>query len=272
MPHANNRAAARPRASFQISGGSSILFRHPFLSGQISGASPVDEIDVTKALRLNDTFLNAAPLINSSVIEQLVDGSTITITNHSSAGKMTLQALETTGFVGTGDFIAALHLIRASKDDIGGTITVIRWFSGHKRIRVYYGVGIENVPDELIAGNSAVPYPVVLTYGGWFEGAGSEAISAKTIWAVGNKYGLKGIYAPYAVQKAEGAENGGAAKGYFDGNAAASVIGGEGGGAAVDSGDVVDSIVKAATTYPSVTPDSSTPNPTWPSGDNPASS
>jgi hypothetical protein len=272
MPHANNRAAARPQASFRVAGGLSVLFRHPFLSGQISGASPVDEIDITKALRLNDTFLNAVPLINSSVTELLVDGSTITITNHASAGRMTLQVLETTGFVGTGDFIAALHLIRASKDSIGGTLTVIRWFNGRKRIRVYTGVSAESVPDEIIAGNALAPYPVVLTYGAWFEGAGAESLGTRTIWAVGNKYGLKGVYKPYAVQKAEGNEDGGTAKDYFDGSPAASAIGGEGGGEAVDNGDVVDSIVATNATHPSVTPDADDPNPTWPAADAPEES
>jgi hypothetical protein len=242
----------------------SVLFRHPFLSGQISGASPIDEIDITKSLRLSDTFLNAVPLINSSVIEPLADGSTVTITNHLSAGRMTLQVVETTGFVGTGDFIAALHLIRAAKDDIGGTLTVVRRFSGHKRIRVYTGIGIENVADEIIAGNAVVPYQVVLTYGAWFEGAGSSGLTTRTIWAVGNKVGLKGVYAPYALQKAEGSESGGAAKEYFDGTAASTAQGGEGGAAAPDTGDVVDSVVNAENTYTSVTADATTPNPTWP--------
>jgi hypothetical protein len=242
----------------------SVLFRHPFLSGQISGASPIDEIDITKALRLNDTFLNAVPLINSSVVEPLVDGSTITITNHLSAGRMTLQVIETTGFVGTGDFIAALHLIRAAKDDIGGTLTVVRRFNGRKRIRVYTGIGIENVADEIIAGNAVVPYQVVLTYGAWFEGVGSEDLTARTVWAVDNKYGLKGMYKPYALQKAEGNETGGTAVDYFSGNAAASPAGGEGGNTAADTGDVVDSIVAADQTHPSVTADATTPNPTWP--------
>jgi hypothetical protein len=185
---------------------------------------------------------------------------------------MTLQVLETTGFVGTGDFIAALHLIRASKDDIGGTLTVIRRFNGRKRVRVYTGVSAESVPDEIVAGNALAPYTVVLTYGAWFEGAGAENMATRTVWAVGNKYGLKGVYKPYAVQKAEGNEDGGTAAEYFDGSAAASVIGGEGGGEAADSGDVVDSIVAADATHPSVTPDTDNPNPTWPSADAPEGS
>jgi hypothetical protein len=267
--YGNNRAAARPRASFQTAGGSIILYRHPILSGQISGASPIDEIDVTKSLRLNDTFFNATPLQDSAIIEPLVDGSTITITNHITAGRANISVLETTGFVGTGDFVAALHLVKVSKDSEAGTLTVIRWFNGRKRIRVYYGVGVQNVPDEIIAGNALAPYPVVLSYGGWFEGAAGLDLNTKTIWAVGNKYGLKGVYKPYSVQLAEGTENGGAAKEYFSGTPASSLIGGEGGANAVDTGDVVRGIVAAGAEHTSMTPDADDPNPTWAPGTEP---
>jgi hypothetical protein len=269
MAYGNNRAAARPGVSFVAAGGMSILYRHPILSGQISGSRIIDEIDVTKALRLNDTFFNAVPLQDSAVPEPLVDGSVLMITNHVMAGRATMQVLETTGHVGTGDFIAALHIVKASRDTEGGTLTTIRWFNGRKRIRVYYGVGVQNVPDEIIAGNAAVPYPVTLVYGGWFEGSGGIEMSTKTIWAVGNKYGLKGIYMPYAVQKAEGTENGGTAKAYFEGGPASSLIGGEGGSEAVDTGDIVTGVVAEDAEHTSVIPDANDSRPTWPAGSEP---
>jgi hypothetical protein len=250
----------------------SVRYRHPILSGQISGALPIDEIDVTTSLRLNEQFFNAVPLQDSAVMEPLLGGGTITVTNHILAGRATIMAVETTGFVGTGDFIAALHLVKVSRDAEGGTLTVTRWFNGRKRIRVYYGVGVQNVPDEVIAGASIAPYTVILTYAGWFEGAGSMDLSAKTIWAVGNKYGLKGVYKPYAVQMSEGTETGGVAKGYFNGDPASSVIGGEGGAEAVDTGDVVTDAVSSSAEHTSVIPDGDNPNPTWTAGTEPADS
>jgi hypothetical protein len=202
MAHANNRAAPKPRASFQVAGGTTILFRHPFLSGQISEASPVDQIDISKCLRLNDTFMDAVPLQDNSSQEILVDGSTITITNHLMNGRMTLQALPTTGIVGTGDFIAALHLIAASKDDVGGTMTVIQRIMGMRRVTIFWGVSVQNVPHLRIAGNSVVPYTIQLLYSGWIQGvSASEETTAKTIWAVGNKMGVHAKYAPYAIQR-----------------------------------------------------------------------
>jgi hypothetical protein len=186
-----------PRASFQEAGGTTFLYRHPFLTGALSRSSAVDELDVSRSLQLNANFFQANPAQDSSVQERLVDGSTITITNHSLAGVMTLQALSTTGFVGTGDFIACAHIIIASGDNVGGTLTVIRSFNGKKRIRLYYGVSFKNVPHELIAGNAVVPYPVTMEYSGWIETLGAASSARKTIWAVGNKYGLDAVFAPY---------------------------------------------------------------------------
>jgi hypothetical protein len=204
MAYGNNRAAARPRATFGTAGGAIVLYRHPFLSGQISGASPVDEIDVSRALRLNDTYLDAEPAQDSAFQEPLVDGSVMTITNHLLAGSMSLQVVRTTGLVGTGDLIAAAHLVIASKDSLGGTLTVVEDIDGKRLVTLFFGVAWKNVPHMKKAGNAVVPYPVVMLYTGWIQGvSGNSAINARTIWAVGNKYSLKGVYKPYAIQQAE---------------------------------------------------------------------
>jgi hypothetical protein len=204
MAFANNRAAVHPRSSFQTAGGTILKFRHPFLAGQISGVAVIDEIDVSRAVKLNDTFLDAMPSHDSSLQEVLVDGSVLTITNHLMAGKMTIPVVRTTGLVGTGDFIAAAHLVIASKDDIGGTFTQIETIQGKRIITIFYGVSFSNVPHMKKAGNAVVTYPVVMLYAGWVQGvSGDSAFSEKTIWGVGNKYGLKKVYAPYSIQAAE---------------------------------------------------------------------
>jgi hypothetical protein len=204
MAYGNNRAAARPRATFGTAGGAIVKYRHPILSGQISGASPVDEIDISRALRLNETYLDAQPAQDNAFQEPLVDGSVMTITNHLLAGVMTLQVVRTTGLVGTGDLIAAAHLVIVSKDSLGGTLTVIEDIDGKRLVTLFYGFSWKNVPHLKKAGNSVVVYPVVGLYAGWVQGvSGNSAINARSIWAVGNRHGLKGIYKPYAIQQAE---------------------------------------------------------------------
>jgi hypothetical protein len=214
MAYGNNRAAARPRSSHQVAGGTILKYRHPFLSGQISDASPIDEIDISRCLKLNERFFAAEPAQDSAVQEVLVDGSVITITNSLLNGRATLQVLSTTGLVGTGDLIAAAHLVIASKDDIGGTLTVIQFIDGKRRVTVFYGVSFQNVPHLLLAGNAVVPYPVVMLYSGWVQGvSAAQSFNEKTIWAVGNRYGLKAVYQPYAISAAENPAN------YYGGSA-----------------------------------------------------
>jgi hypothetical protein len=261
MAYANNRAAAHPRSSFQTAGGTIMKFRHPFLSGQISQASPVDEIDVSRAVRLNELFIDATPSQDSSFQEVLVDGSVITITNHLMAGQLTLPVIRTTGLVGTGDLIAAAHLIIASKDDIGGTFTHIESINGKRLVTVFYGVSFKNVPHLKKAGNSVVPYSVVMLYAGWVQGvSGAAALNEKTIWAVGNKYGLKGVYKPYAIQESENQAS------FFGGNPLGIVGGVNAGDADSQTGDIATQVPTTAPAggYPSVDPDSTNPNPTWP--------
>jgi hypothetical protein len=204
MAHGPNRAAAKPKATFQLAGGSIFKYRHPFLSGQINGASPVDEIDVSSCLKLSEEFFSADPDQDSSFSETLVDGSTITITNHLLTGTMSLRVVSTTGFVGTGDFIAALQLVQASKDDVGGTFTVIQNINGKRRVTIFWGVSLKRAPHLKIAGNAVPVYPIQLSYAGWVQGVSANLdINEKTIWAVGNKTGLTAVYKPYAIQEAE---------------------------------------------------------------------
>lgn len=242
----NNRAAEHPRATFQTAGGVIMKYRHPILSGQISNASQVDEIDVSQSVRLNDTFLDAVSMQDNSFMEPLVNGGILTITNHLLAGTLTLQALRTTGLVGTGDFIAAAHLVISSKDSEGGTFTVIENINGKRIITVFYGVSFKNVPHLKKAGNAVVPYPVVMNYAGWVQAEGGNGdLSEKVIWAVGNQYGLKAKYKPYAIQEGENSGN------YFGGAPMSAAIGG------VDAADLdtAGGDIAGIAANPTTTPD-----------------
>jgi hypothetical protein len=225
-----------------------LKYRHPKLSGQISNAVQIDEIDVSRSVKLNDTYLSANPAQDSSFMEPLVDGSVITVTNHMLAGQMALQVVRTTGLVGTGDFVAAAQLVIASKDSEGGTFTVIENINGKRIITVFFGVSFKNVPHLIKAGNAVVTYPMILNYAGWFQGIGNEALNEQKIWAVGNKYGLKAQYKPYVIQEGEGND-------FFAGRPAGSVVGG------VDASDLdsTDGDIAGEATVPTPLPDGIVP-------------
>ena len=198
--HANNRSARMPAAHFRTAGGNIYKYSHPFLSGQVSANTLINEVDVSACLKLNDTFFNASPAQDSAFQEPLVDGSVLTITNHLMSGTATLQVMPTSGLVGGGDLIAVAHFIIASKDDVGGILKRVKFANGRALTRIYYGVAFKNVPHDIDAGNAAPAYPIVMTYSGWIEGVSLNDVNTqKALWAVGNKYGLQGNFTPFSV-------------------------------------------------------------------------
>jgi hypothetical protein len=205
MAFGPNRAALQPRAQFQTAGGCIIKFRHPFLAGALdlnTTGGAIDEIDVSRSLKLAETFFSAVPNQDSSSQVVMVDGSTVVITNHILNGTLTLPVVRTTGKVSTGDFIAALQLIVASKDSVGGTVTRTVFINGEAHTRLYYGISVKKVPHDIIMGLDVPTYSCELFYAGFIDSISSDAdLNEKAIWAVGSDSGVLGTYKPYEVNK-----------------------------------------------------------------------
>jgi len=203
MAHGNNRLAEQPRAQFQTAGGCIIKFRHPLLAGAIdtdSTGGGIDEIDISRCLKLEATFLSAAPNQDASSQTVLVDGSTVTITNHILNGTLTLPVIRTTGKVASGDFVAALTLIVASKDSVGGTLERTMFINGEAHTRLYYGVSVKRVPHDIIMGLQVPEFTCELYYTGFVDAISNSAdVNLKQIWAVGSDAGIMGVYTPYEV-------------------------------------------------------------------------
>lgn len=203
MALANNRAAVQPRAQFQTAGGCILKFRHPFLAGAIDTASTggaVDEIDVSRSVKLADTFLSAEPNQDASSQVVMVDGSTVVITNHMMNGTLKLPVVKGTGKVASGDFLAALTLIVASKDSVGGTFERTMFINGEAHTRLYFGVSVKRVPHDIMMGLDVPTYPVELYYAGFIDAINATtAANLKNIWAVGSAQGISGVFTPYGV-------------------------------------------------------------------------
>lgn len=203
MAFGNNRLGQQTRSFVQVAGGSIIKFRHPFLAGAIdvnTTGGAIDEIDVSRSLKLADTFLSAQPNQDSSSQVILVDGSTVTITNHILNGTLTLPVIRTTGKVASGDFIAALQLIVSSKDSVGGTLTRTVFMNGEAHTRLYYGVTVKRVPHDIIMGLDVPVYQCELYYAGFIDSiSAASEYNLKAIWAVGSSSGIQGIYKPYEI-------------------------------------------------------------------------
>lgn len=207
MAYGNNRSGEQPRAHFRLAGGAIMKFRHPYFAGQVEAGSgtTVDEIDVSASVKLEGRYFEATQNQDSAKQVVLVDGSVVTVCNRLLNGTMSLPAIQTTGFVGTGDFIASCQLIKSVGDTVGGLFEKTDFINGKARTRVYYGVTVKSVPDDVSEGNDVAVYNVQLFYAGWLEALGtSVAANKRKIWATGNAQGLEAYFNPYPLQNADG--------------------------------------------------------------------
>ena len=203
MAYGNNRSGNQPRAHFQLAGGSTIIFKHPYLAGQLSvgAGSNIDEIDISACCKLEGRFFEANPNQDSARQTVMVDGSVATITNRLLNGTITMPVVRTTGIVATGDFISALHLIKSVGDTVGGILYKTDFRDGKAITRLYYGVTVQRVPDDVSEGTEVPVYNVSLLYAGWIEAVSeSGAQNLKSIWAVGTEKGLDAYFSPYKGQ------------------------------------------------------------------------
>ena len=205
MAFGNNRAQKQARAHFQLAGGSTIKFRHPYLAGQIDTKGSVDEIDISACCKLEGRYFEANPNQDSARQVVLVDSSTVTICNRLLNGTITMPVIRTTGLVATGDFISALQLIKATGDNVGGLLYKTDYINGKAITKLYYGVTVQRVPDDVSEGNDVAVYNVQLLYAGWIEAVSATATeNKKKIWAVGNAQGLEAYFSPYSIQNTDG--------------------------------------------------------------------
>ena len=201
MAYGNNRAGEQKRAHFQLAGGSVIKFRHPYLAGQIDTDGAIDEIDISACCKLEGRYFEANQNQDSAKQVVLVDGSVATISNKLLNGTITMPVIRTTGLIATGDFIAALHLIRSLGDSVGGLLYKTDFINGKAITRLYYGVTPQRVPDDVSEGNDVAVYNVQLLYAGWIEVVSTTTEeNKKKIWAVGNQKGLEAYFNPYITQ------------------------------------------------------------------------
>lgn len=203
MAYGNNRASQQSRAHFRLAGGSIIKFRHPYLAGQIDTDGAVDEIDISACCKLDARYFEANQNQDSAHQVVLVDGSVVTISNRLLNGTITMPIIKTSGLVGSGDFLAALQLIRTLGDSVGGLLYKTDYIDGKAITKLFYGVTPQRVPDDVSEGNNVAEYNVSLFYAGWIEAVStSTAENKKRIWAVGNQQGLEAYFSPYITQNA----------------------------------------------------------------------
>lgn len=201
MAYGNNRSGEQPRAHFQLAGGSTIVFKHPYLAGQLDTNGLIDEIDISACTTLDGRYFSANPNQDSARQLVMLDGSTVTVTNRMLNGTITMPVVRTTGKVATGDFISALQLIKAVGDRVGGLLIKTDFRNGEAQTRVYYGVTPARVPDDESEGNNVAILQVSLLYAGYIDASSKSSENNTTaIWAVGTEKEVNAYFSPYQLQ------------------------------------------------------------------------
>lgn len=199
MAFGNNRSGKQGRANFQLAGGTTVKFKHPYLAGQLDSTdSPIDEIDISSCVKLDGRYFEANPNQDSARQVVLIDGSTVTICNRLLNGTITMPVVRTTGTVAGGDFVSVCQLIKSVGDTVGGLLYKTDYRNGLAITRLYYGVTVQRVPDDVSEGQDVGVYNIQLLYAGWIEAVSTSASdNYKKIWAVGSSNGVKGMYSQY---------------------------------------------------------------------------
>lgn len=209
MARGNNNAGKQERASFATMGNMQILLCHPYFAKQIDTNENIDTIDITSALLFDEgNVLEATPTYDKSKQVVMVNGSTMTFTNNLGNGIISMNLVSTNSLLAFGDAVEAMHIIGSSGDSVGGLVITKKKVNGKTITKIFFGVTLKSIPDDILNPYNPSVYPTQLFYSGWAQACSDNDTDGETaIWAVGNDKGLKGFYRPYRANNFDG--NGG---------------------------------------------------------------
>jgi len=140
----------------QTVGNLTISFMHPLIN---SGAAIT-----LKGFKMEGDIADTTQQMMNSKMIPLIGGDTATLTNNVLAGKLTLNAVRTSGVVAQGDVVAVCDLLQATPDSSGGTM-VFSWSQNSATItKTFTGVTHESHPPLKIAGNDLSTYACTFNY------------------------------------------------------------------------------------------------------------
>ena len=140
----------------QTVGNLTISFMHPLISG---GAAIT-----LKGFKMEGDLVDTTQQMMNSKIIPLIGGDTATLTNNVRAGKLTLNAVRTSGIVAQGDIVAMCDLLQSTPDSSGGVMT-FSWSQNSATItKTFIAVTHESHPPLKISGNDIPTYACTFNY------------------------------------------------------------------------------------------------------------
>ena len=119
-----------------------------------------------KGYKLEDTFIDATPLMENAKIIALIDG-TLTVTNKIKAGTLKIAYVRVDADYKKGDWAAWANELLKLGDSIGATIRIVYEFNGRQFGVTFFTCCIKTPKPLILAGNDAPSYDLELTYADW---------------------------------------------------------------------------------------------------------
>jgi len=117
-----------------------------------------------KGFKMEGDIADTTQQVMNSKMIPLLDGATATLTNNVLAGKLTLNAVRTSGVVAQGDIVAVCDLLQSTPDSSGGTM-VFSWSQNSAtQTKTFTGVTHESHPPLKISGNDLPTYVCTFNY------------------------------------------------------------------------------------------------------------
>jgi hypothetical protein len=140
----------------QTVGNLTITFVHPLVS---AGAAIT-----LKGFKMEGDFADTTQQVMNSKMIPLLSGDTATLTNNILAGKMTLNAIRTSGVAAQGDVVAVCDLLQSTPDSSGGVL-IFSWSQNSAtQTKTFIGVTHESHPPLKLSGNELPVYACTFNY------------------------------------------------------------------------------------------------------------
>ena len=140
----------------QTVGNLTISFMHPLIS---LGAAIT-----LKGFKMEGDLVTTTQMMMNSKIVPLIGGDTATLTNNVKAGKLTMNAVRTSGLTTSGDIVAICDLLQSLPDSSGG-VMIFSWSQNSATVtKIFIAVTHESHPPLIIQGNDIPTYACTFNY------------------------------------------------------------------------------------------------------------
>jgi len=117
-----------------------------------------------RGIKLEETFLSSAQMMDTSKRVPLIDGSTAGLVNAVTAGILTFRCVRVGQSLNSGDLPTISSYIQKGGDQLGSSIIITYTFNGVTETWTFTGCLLVHTPPLILAGNDVAVYEIAFSY------------------------------------------------------------------------------------------------------------